>query len=116
VDLDSFSTINKEVLNHKNKFKGVRNYSTFKSSSELLGNIDEIEAQSLDSENESSLSYSIKKSEAIKEFKKTYRGGYLGYQNINNFGNISLLNMVNTNVGEKELVDNLTESLENKLN
>jgi hypothetical protein len=43
----------------------------------------------LDLETESNeLNLSLVKEKAIKEFKKTYKGGYLGYQNINNFENI----------------------------
>lgn len=105
----------KDSLLNKKFYYKKRNYSTLKSSSGGLKNIDEIVEQSFDSDNESSLLNSIKKSEAIKEFKKTYSGGYLGYQNINNFGNVSLLNLINTNVNESKLVDKITENLENKL-
>jgi len=57
----------------------------------------------------------MEKSIAIKEFKKTYKGGYLGYQNINNFGNISHLNLNGTSSDEGESISNRIDLLENKI-
>jgi len=48
--------------------------------------------------------------------KKTkYSGGYLGYLNISNFGDVSILNMAGTETESKNIIYNLSCELENKI-
>jgi len=78
-----------------NKKKYVRNYSTSSTPSkfeikDLVDYVDLTEPEKKDSE--------------IINFKKNYKGGYLGYLNIQNFGDVSHLNTAGTDAeGRKEI-------------
>lgn len=90
-------------IKNKNKYKynlnlsGLRSFSTFNSNSEKFNDtVSELEISSL------------VKELAIKEFKKSYSDGYLGYTDIYSFGNISTF----FNVDDSFSRDVYIESLE----
>ena len=99
-----FSLSNKKIV--INKFNLKRNYST--SSYEF------VDLTASDNSNNSKDS-DINNSE-IKNFKKTYKGGYLGYQNMQDFGNVSHLSMAGTNAEQRQYINKEAQELEIKIN
>ena len=59
--------------------------------------------------------FAYQKNKELKEFKKIYKGGYLGYNNVYHFGNVSeLINL--TNLEHKAIYENLVSKLTDYLN
>jgi len=81
INFDSIINYNSKSLNLKNKFNHIFSRS-FSTSTNLKNNINH-------DENNNSLEKAI----AVKEFKKNYKGGYLGYTDTYNLGNIALFGL-----------------------
>ena len=97
-------------LKYKNKFN--YNLSSLRSYSTLNPNNKDPENNSESSNTENLL--------AIKKFKNKYKGGYLGYQNIQSFGDVSHLNMAGVDrEGSREIYEyaiELKDKIKNYLN
>ena len=99
-----FSLSNKKIV--INKFNLKRNYST--SSYEF---VDLTASDNSNNSNDSDINNS-----EIKNLKYKYKGGYLGYQNMQDFGNVSHLSMAGTNAEQRQYIYKEAQELEVKIN